>query len=128
MKKPTRLALALTLALPLVACGENSAATKAMKDGADKVVATTESMKAEIKQLTDPAVDEASRAIDDLEKKASQASGEAKAKYDTAIKNITAKKNEIVKMASEQGENVKAKVSKGIDELRQMIHDATAPK
>jgi hypothetical protein len=128
MKNTTRLVLALTLALPLAGCGENKAASNAMKEGADKVSATAESMKAEIKKLTDPAVAEASKAIEDLEKKASTMTGEAKTKMDSTIKSIAAKKDEIVKMANEQGEDVKAKITKGIDELKKMIHDATAPK
>jgi hypothetical protein len=45
------------------------------------------------------------------------------------IKNIIAKKDDIMKMASQlQGSDIKEKITSGINELKKMISDAMAVK
>jgi hypothetical protein len=129
MKNTTKLVLALTLLVPLAACSENKAASNTMKDAADKTMAAAESMKAEIAKMTEAPMAEASKSIADLEKKAAAMSGDGKAKLETMIKNIIAKKDDIMKMASQlQGSDIKEKITSGINELKKMISDAMAVK
>jgi hypothetical protein len=129
MKNTTKLVLALTLLVPLAACSENKAASNTMKDAADKTMAAAESMKAEIAKMTEAPMAEASKSIADLEKKAAAMSGDGKAKLETMIKNIIAKKDDIMKMASQlQGSDIKEKITSGINELKKLISDAMAVK
>lgn len=129
MKNTTKLVLALSLAFPLAACSENSAASNTMKDAANKTAAAAESMKADITKMMETPMADASKSISDLQHKAATMTGDAKTKLDAMIKNIIAKKDEIMKMASElQGSDIKEKITNGINELKKMISEAMAVK
>lgn len=124
MKNPIKICLALALALPLAACGENKAAQTTMKDAGSAVAAGWETVKAEAVKATD----EASKSLGELETKASAMTGEAKTKLDAMIKSIKAKKDEIAKLSEEKTEAAGAKLKTAIADLKKMINDATAVK
>lgn len=119
-----KICLALALLFPLAACNENKSASDTMKDAGNKVAAGWETLKAEVKEATD----DASSSISELETKASARTGDGKAKMEDWIKRIKAKSKELAELAEDKSEAAGDKIKRGIADLKQMIHDATAEK
>lgn len=129
MKNTIQFCLAFALAIPLAACSENKAAPNTMKDAADKVSSSVDSMKAEVSKMTEAPMAEANKQISELQTKAASLKGDGKAKLETMIKNITAKKDDIMKMIGDmKGADMKDKIMNNITELKKMITEAFAVK
>lgn len=132
MKNQTKLCLALVLALPLAACGEKKAADS-MKDAASAATSKIEDIKASFAKMTEGQMGDISKSISDLQSKAASLTGEKKAELDGLIKNIAAKKGDLVKMFDDAKgltgdgfEKMKEKLATGIDEIKKMIDSAMA--
>lgn len=134
MKHTTKISLALLLALPLAACGENKAASSAVKDAVGSATAGIDAMKTELSKMTDGSMGEITKSIDELKSKASGLTGEKKTEVEGLIKNITSKKDEIMKMIGDvKGMSdgagfagMKDKITNAIPELKKMIEAAMA--
>mgnify|MGYP001170223475 CR=1 FL=1 len=135
MKTTMKLALALTLSLPLAACGENNAAeTKEANKGAMGALAEKAGeMKDSAMKMFDGQIGDVSKSIDELKSKSASLTGEKKTEIDGLIKNIMAKKDEVMKMIGDlKGmdgsalEGLKTKINEAIPALKKMVDEAMA--
>jgi hypothetical protein len=134
MKHSIKLCLALALAIPLAACSENNAATTAMKDATAAAGSAVDSMKAEVSKMAEGSMVEVNKQIGDLQTKAAGLTGEKKTEAEGLIKNIVAKKDDIMKMLGDMKgmgagaglDGMKSKIMGAIPELKKMITDAMA--
>ena len=123
MKNSIKLSLALALAIPLAACGENKAAPSVIKDAAAKV----EGAAGDLAKMADAPMAELTKSIGDLSSKASSLTGEKKTEVEGMIKNIMAKKDELMSMTKDMGAaGMKDKFTNGVAEIKKLIDAAMA--
>lgn len=123
MKHSTKICLALALAIPLAACSENKAAGTGMKDAAAKV----EGAAGDMAKMADAPMAEVTKSISELSSKAAAATGEKKTEVEAMIKNIMAKKDELMKMVPDlSAAGMKEKFTNGVAEIKKMIEAAMA--
>lgn len=133
MNTTTKLLFAAVLALPLAACGENNAATNAVKDVAGSATAAFDQAKEAAGKLFDGQLGDVGKQITELQSKASSLTGEKKTEVDGLIKQITSKKDDLMKMFGDMkgltsgGANfdgMKDKLTNGIAEIKKLIETA----
>ncbi|MBL8858157.1 MAG: hypothetical protein JNL28_06630 [Planctomycetes bacterium] len=123
MNSTTKISLALALALPLAACGENKAAPSVVKDAAGKV----EGAVGDVAKMAEAPLAEVTKSISELTTKAASLTGEKKTELEGLIKNITAKKDELMNMTKDMSAaGVKEKFNAGLADLKKMVEAAMA--
>jgi vacuolar-type H+-ATPase subunit H len=133
MKNLIKICFALALTLPFAACSENNAAN-AVKDATAKAAEGVDKMKAEFAKLSEGQLGEVTKSITELQSKAASATGEKKTEVDGMLKNIMAKKDELMKMmgdvkgmaAGAGFDGMKDKLTNGIADLKKMVEAAMA--
>lgn len=135
MKSMIQLGLALALALPVtVACSENKAASPAdaLKGASEAAKGKFDEVKAAFAKATEGQMGDVGKQIDEIKKKAEGLSADKKTEIDALVKNIVAKKDELMKMFGDMksaGEGagfdgLKSKLEGGIGELKKLIETA----
>jgi len=158
MKNIVKMSLALALVVPFVtSCSKEGSsgttkaaekmtesakeATAAAKSATDSAKSATEAaklkfddMKAAFAKSTEGAMGDIGKEFDSLKTKAAALNGEQKNEMEALVKNITAKKDEVVKMFSDMKgmsdsagfTEMKGKLEMGMADLKKMVETAMA--
>jgi len=133
MRHTFHLVLALSLAVPLAACGEKNAAEPGSnKSTMGALAEKAGEMKDSAMKMFDGQLGDASKSIEELKSKAASATGNTKAEIDALLEKIKAKKDEVVKMIQEhKGDGssldaLKTKVGEGLASIKKMVEEGLA--